>query len=270
MRVDYSEHLRRGDAYARVKERIVKLGRKQLQELFEKKFRDAVSASDIEIGFQGEIIHKEVAVATCNLAQLPSAVAGNKLQQMLRVKQNSRQSGSTTVLARLTHARLYGSDDPYVERSLNELMEELKTIRRRYADHDGNFLYETNAERLQLVVYNQGEEAIRDASLAIVMPNHNAFYVARRLPKVQRRNGFADRSPAEHSLYPAVNLKDASVHVSVKIGDIPAGEPIEVFKEPLRMCVGNQLKGHRFGVHYSLFGQNLRSPAKGQLRILFK
>ena len=58
MRIDYSEKLRRGDAYMRVNDAAIKMGRRQLSDLFERKFRDSVSAGDIEIGFPGEIIHK--------------------------------------------------------------------------------------------------------------------------------------------------------------------------------------------------------------------
>jgi hypothetical protein len=70
--------------------------------------------------------------------------------------------------------------------------------------------------------------------------------------------------------YPSVVLKDDSVQVTSKIGDIPVGEPVDVFTSPLRLCIGRDLNGKRFGVRYSLHGQNLRSPAKGQLRLLFK
>ena len=55
MRIDFSESLRRGDAYARRNNSAIKLGRRQLQSLFEKKFRDSVSAANIEVGFLGDI-----------------------------------------------------------------------------------------------------------------------------------------------------------------------------------------------------------------------
>jgi len=59
MRIDHSETLRRGDAFVRVKDTAIKLGRTQLQRLFEKKFHDAAAEKRIEIGFAGEIIHKD-------------------------------------------------------------------------------------------------------------------------------------------------------------------------------------------------------------------
>jgi hypothetical protein len=270
MRIDYSEKLRRGDAYVRGKSNTMKMGRRQLSELFQKKFRDSVSADDLEIGFAGEIIHKDLTLDCCDLSQLPSAEASNKLNQLIDIQNNSRRSGSTTLMARLTHARLFGADDPYVARSPDQLMQEMKELRAKYRDDDNHFLFELRGEKVQMVIYNQGNEPIIDASLSLTMPNHNAFYVADSLPKIKGRSGFANRSPDEISAYPTVVVKGDSVQISRKIGDIPVGEAIEVFESPLRLCVGNDLKGKRFGVRYRLHAQNLRSPAKGQLKLLFE
>lgn len=269
MRADFSEKLRRGDAYMRVKNAPVKMGRRQLMELFERKFRDSVSAGDIEVGFPGEIIHKELALPTCDLSSMPSALASAKLEEMLNIRNISTNSGSTTMVARLTHARLYGTEDPYVDRSLEDILLELNEIRSRYRHQDDHFLFDERSQELQLVVYNQGEEPILDASLSIALPNHNAFYVADRLPKRPVNDRYVDRTPDEIASYPAVTLKDDSVHVTAKIGDIPAGEPIEIFTSPLLMCTGADLKGRRFGIRYALHGQNLRAPAKGQLKLTF-
>ena len=269
MRADFSEKLRRGDAYMRVKNAPVKMGRRQLMELFERKFRDSVSAGDIEVGFPGEIIHKELALPTCDLSSMPSALASAKLEEMLNIRNISTNSGSTTMVARLTHARLYGTEDPYVDRSLEDILLELNQIRSRYRHQDDHFLFDERSQELQLVVYNQGQEPIIDASVSIALPNHNAFYVADRLPKRPVNDRYVDRTPDEIASYPAVTLKDDSVHVTAKIGDIPAGEPIEIFTSPLLMCIGADLKSRRFGIRYAVHGQNLRAPAKGQLKLTF-
>lgn len=269
MRVDYSETLRRGDAYVRVNDSAVKMGRRQLQALFERKFQDSVAVSDIEIGFPGEIIHKDRKVATCSLAKLPSAIASEKLYELIEAKKSAHASAASTIVARLTHARLFGSDSPYQDRSAEEIMAEMDQIERHYRDHDNHFLFEEHASDVQLVVLNQSEDSIHGASLSLVMPNHNAFHVASHLPKTPRDNRFVERSPSEQADYPAVSLRDDSIHVSVKLGDIPPGEPIDVFFTPLRICVGSELKGRRIGIQYSLFAQNLRATTKGKLRLIF-
>lgn len=269
MRIDFDEGLRRGDAYKRVKDAAVKMGRRQLMELFEQKFRDAVSAGDIELGFPGEIIHKEIAFPTCDLSQLPSALASQKLEELLRIRNKPLSFGSTTMVARLAHARLYGTDNPYEHRSPEEIMAELSEIRSKYRNEDANFLYRERAQQLQLVAYNQGEDALVDASLTLVLPNHGSFYVADSLPRRLIGDRFVERTPDELARYPAVTLKDDAVQVSCSIGHLPAGEPVEVFPAPLRMCIGSDLSGRRFGIRYSLHAQNLRAPAKGRLKIRF-
>jgi hypothetical protein len=265
----HSETLRRGDAYMRANDRAVKMGRRQLQSLFEQKFRESVSDASIEIGFPGEIIHKDRKVPVHDLSQLPSAIATAKLKQLIDIKSGMKSSGSTTMVARLTHARLFGTDSPYEDRSPDELAAEMREIRQRYRSQDEHFLFEQHSEELQFVVYNQGEDVIRDASLSLVLPNHADFYVASQLPKILQDDRFVDRTPAEQAEYPSVSLSDDSVQVSGKLGDIPSGELMEVFTAPLRICVGNDLSGRRFGVQYSLFAKNLRAPARGKLRLLF-
>ena len=269
MRIDHSESLRRGDAYVRTKNAAAKMGRRQLQALFEQKFRESVSAASIEIGFPGEIIHKDHKMPTHDLSELPSLVAGAKLGQLIKIKSGRTSSGSTTMVARLTHARLFGSDSPYMDKTSDELAAEMQQIERQYRNHDEQYLYEENGEKMQIVVYNQGDELIRDASLSLIMPNHTAFYVASHLPKVAKGDKFLDRSPAEQSDYPSVSLTDDAVQVSEKLGDIPPGEVVEVFDSPLQLCIGKDLKGRKFGIQYSLFAQNLRAPARGKLRLLF-
>ena len=269
MRVDHSETLRRGDAYTRANDRAVKMGRRQLQSMFEQKFRESVSDASIEIGFPGEIIHKKRKIPVCDLSQLPSAIATAKLKQLIKIKSGMKSSGSTTMVARLTHARLFGTDSPYEDRSPEELAAEMRQIRQRYRSQDEHYLFEQHSESLQFVIYNQGDEIIRDASLSLVMPNHAAFYIASHLPRVLQDDRFVDRTPAEQAEYPSVSLSDDSVQVSGKLGDIESGELVEAFSAPLRICVGNDLSGRRFGVQYSLFAKNLRAPARGKLRLLF-
>jgi hypothetical protein len=269
MRVDYSEKLRRGDAYIRVDNNIVKMGRRQLQNLFEARFQESISADNIEVGFEGEIMHKTLRVGTIDLSQMPSAQAAAKLKQLLDTRSKLADSGSETVMARLTHARLFGSDSPYQDRSPDELMQEMADIRRKHCYEDEFFLYETNARELQLMILNQGHDAIENASLTLVMPNHNSFYVAGRLPRLRKDDRWVSRPPAESSTYPAVTLKDDSVHVSNTLGDISTDAPVRVFEVPLRICVGDELKDRKLEIRYTLFGSNLRKPAKGRLRLLF-
>jgi len=269
MRIDYSETLRRGDAYARQNNTSVKLGRRHLQDMFAQKFRESVSAERIEIGFPGDIIHKTLRLRTLDLSGIPSAIASAKLQQLLDAHRVTAGGTENTLVARLTHARLFGSDRPYESRSPSELMQEMAEIKRKYQHEDEHFLFEQHASEVQIVVYNQGDDALRDASLSLVMPNHNAFHVAPRLPHLCLDGKFVERAAAEQSDYPAVSLRDDSVLVTSTLGDLAGDSVTDAFAVPLRVCVGVALAGRRLGIRYSLQAANLRLPAKGTLRLQF-
>lgn len=269
MRADHCEKLRRGDAYVRMENMPVKMGRRQLQNMFEKKFADSVSTGKIEIGFPGEIIHKDIRIKTIDLSALPSEVAGKKIRELMDVQNYQKNRGATTVILRMVHARLFGTDEPYESRSPDDLKKELKEIQHKHEHEDRHFLFESNTEHMQLVVLNQGEETLEDASLKIVMPRHDAFFVARELPMQRRGGNFIERTPAELADYPSVNYQTDAVIISNILGDLPAESPKLAFAIPLRICVGSELKGRKLGIRYTLDSRNLRRPAKGTLRLLF-
>ena len=262
MRIDFSEMLRRGDAYIRVNDTAIKMGRRQLQDIFQAEFRDTVSAQDIEVGFPGEVMLKDLHLACRDLSQLPSAMAEKKLEELMKVQIDSQKSGGESIMGRLVHARLYGSDDPYVTRSPEDLLIEMAQVRGTHAAEDQRYMFGSNAEEIQVVVYNQGSEPIIDASLVLLLPPDDDLHVADHLAD-------APVTTDGHSAYPEVAVLDNSIRITQKIGDIPAGERVKVFKTPLRVCAGAALRGRKFGVRYAVFGENLRTPAKGRLRMLF-
>jgi hypothetical protein len=269
MRADYSETLRRGDAYVRAKGKAIKMGRRQLEALFEQKFRASAASDILEVGFPGEIIHKERMIDVVSLEGLPSQVAIAKLEELLRIKTETDTQGSTNVLARLTHARLFGPDDPYEDRTREQLVKEMREVKKQYKDQDTHFLFEQNARQLQLVVFNQGADDIVDATVAVILPKQKDFYVASELPPAVSRGNYVAPPEAAQESYPTVKSSSNAYQVSWKIGDISAGEQLEAFATPLRICAGPSLAGKRFALQYSVFGQNLSTPARGRLKLVF-
>ncbi len=269
VRIDHSERLRRGDAWALAGGEPVRLGRSQLQAMFEAHFRDAVSPEQLELGFPGELIHKDCELATVDLAQRPSELARAKLGHVADVKRKSRGTGATTMLARLTHARLFGSDSAYDDDSPTDLLKGVEAAAETYRERDEHFLHEENAGPVQLVVVNHGSEPLRDVSLSIRMPRHRELFVAERLPPLLRDGEFVERGMLEADSYPAVSVCDNAVRVAVPLGDLPPGVPTPVFGSPLRVAAGSALAKRRLALRYTLTASNLRLPAKGKLRIRF-
>ena len=255
MRTDHSATLRRGDAWIRVNDEVFRLGRDQLQSMFHENFKDAIGSERIEVGFAGEMLLQHLALGVCDVNGLPSAVAADKVRQLLEVKNKSMGSGNTTMMARLTHARVYGAANPYEDQSAETLNAELSDITTRHRLDDQRFLFEDNGADLQIRVFNQSESAIEEASFRLVLPNLEQLYVANK-PGDER--------------YPTVDTKEDAILITDHIGEIPAGAPCSVFKTAVRLCAGRALQDQRITVGYTLFGRNLRSPVSGQLTIDFR
>ena len=254
MRRDHSAGLRRGDAWVRVNNEVFRLGRSQLQALFQSNFKESIGPERVEIGFAGEMSQQRITLPVCDLDQLPSVVAASKVREVLAVKENSTGSGNTSMMERLTHARVYGSNDPYQEHSTQTLTGELDEITRRHRVDDQNFLFQVNGCELQLRVFNQSDITIEDASITLKLPNLEELYVARNVAEG----------------YPAVDTKDDAILVTDYLGEIPPGAPMSAFKVPITLCAGRSLEGQRFNVGYTLFARNLRSPVTGHLAIDFR
>ncbi len=267
MRIDHSETLRRGDAYVRIDDATIKMGRRQLQALFEAKFRETVPPTRVEVGFAGDIIHKDCRIATRDLAGRPSALAGKRLKALIEAK--TQVSATNTFVARLTHARLFGSDTPYEDRDVETMMEEMRQLEDRYRDQDEYFLFEQHGTELQLIVLNQGDEALSDATLSLALPRHEALYVASGLPAQLRDGRLVARGAGERAAYPAVELRAEVIRVTARLQTVEPGLPLAAFGAPLRLSVGTALAGRRLGIRYTLRAANLRSPARGTLRLLF-
>lgn len=262
MRIDYSERLRRGDAYTRVDNVAVKIGRRILFRMFDKRTTNFIGEDTIEVGFPGEAIQKKLRLPTVDMSQLPSEVQYAKLNQLADVRENAKDSGSTTTLARMVHMRLFGSDDPYEDRTPTTLLSEMEEIRKKHEADDHRFLFDENAQKLQLVFLNNGDEPIQNASITLLMPNHDAFYAATSLTAPGNVIEFAD--------YPTVSTRRNKIVVSSTVGEIPVGVPIEAFELPMRYCAGAEMDGKRMTLLYKLFGSNLQQPVEGRLSLAFQ
>ena len=270
MRIDYSERLRRGDAYVRDDVTPIKIGRRRLLAMFDNRTRCIVPGDSLEVGFPGEIILKKLRVPTVDMRLLPSTLERSKLSELIDVRKKTKNSGATTMMARMVYTRLFGSDSPYKDRSPTGLVEEIDQINQKHELDDQFFLFEENAQKLQLVVYNQGDAPVQNASLTLRLPTHDALHIATHLPTPPGNDQQAARNTFELADYPTVSTRGNRTHVSSTLGEISTGAPVEVFELPLRFCAGSELDGKRLTIRYRLFGSNLRQSVDGRLALSFR
>jgi len=266
MRADHSARLRRGDAWIRVKTENQRMGRRQLEAVFAHRFAEALYTGKVEVGFDGNMLSQEMSIKTVDGALLPSKDAKEKLTTLIEAKeQKGTIADENTFITRLTHARLFGADQPYQSHSVSELRNELNNLVERYRDQDDYFRFELNAEKVNLVLINESDQQLKGASIALMVPRASKFQLARRVPTNPANELKARKVYDDESSYPTVSELEKADQVTESLGDMAPGQSLLAFKEPLRLFADKALAGQKVTLFYKLYGRNLRQPISGKL-----
>jgi hypothetical protein len=272
MRADHSAGLRRGDAWIRVDTENQRMGRRHMVSIFSRRFAEPTFKGHIEVGFPGDFILKDLDVPTADLSSLPSNDARQRIQTLIDTKRRTTMAADGTFLARLTHARLFGSEQAYVHHSVEDLEKEMELVNARYQARDDYHRYVEKGFKLELVVFNQGEEAIEDASISLMSPSPEGFAIALAIPKRPAADNTSRKTllPEEENIYPSVGLFRGAYQVTENIGTLECGKKVQVFKSPLLISAEKTLVGQKVTLYYKLFGRNLRKPLTGNLTLRLK
>jgi len=268
MRADHSAPLRRGDAWIRIKTEAQRMGRRQLETVFAERFAEPLFSGKVDIGFDGDMLTHERVVQTVDSANLPSVDARAKLETLIEAKEQAHTAADeNTFITRLTHARLFGADKPYQSHSVAELRAELDKIEEHYRDRDEYFRFVEKGQKLNLVVFNESQQEIHAASIALMVPRAPRFRLARRIPGNPAHDSSARKVYDDEGNYPTVTELETSYQVTESLGTLSPGNTTLAFKEPLRLFADKVLEGKRVVIHYKLFGSNLRRPIAGKLEL---
>lgn len=266
MRADHSPRLRRGDAWIRVKAENMRMGRRQLEAVFADRFAEALYMGKVEVGFDGSMLSQEKTIKTADSDELPSKDAREKLTTLIEAKeQKGTVSDENTFITRLTHARLFGADQPYQSHSVAELRAELDKLGEHYRDHDDYFRFVQHGEQLNIVLVNTSEQELKGASIALMIPRASKFRLAKRVPPNPANELKPRKVYDDESSYPTVSELEKAYQVTDSLGSILPGESRLAFKEPLRLFVDKDLAGQKVTLFYKLYGRNLRQPIAGKL-----
>ncbi len=270
MRADHSAALRRGDCWIRTATGSFRMGRSQFESIFATKLAKPHPGSSLEVGFRGDYVLKELTVAVHDVAKLPSVAHQARLRQMLEVEKQVAASGGTTRIVRLTHARLFGAESEYVNADCQALEREIEASAERFWHEDQVHMFVNNGASLDFVVFNHGESLIREASMAVLMPNLPELVVARSLPGGRPGDRVAGVDCDAGEAYPSVSMRaDGAISISDNIGDLAPGAMRSVFRIPPRIFAASGLAGTRMAVRYELSARDLAVPSRGRLKVIF-
>ncbi len=258
-----SDTLPAGGGWIRSGTKQRRLLRKHLQKIFESRYRRH-EIGEIEVGFPGGLPREELVLPVMPLESLPSADAARKINRMLEAKRVSKSvlGRSDSRIARLVHAQVAESVEPYRERGTKTLRVLLRKIPGENSAADDFYQYETRAHRLNVVLNNLSARPQKDLTLTLKFPRIDGVGVADRVY-------FAPDKPAGKSgPYPKVDVGPRTIAVRARGLSIPVGGSIEAFFEPLRVLLRETVAGQTIRVAYSLQGPTLGREVRGRLKIL--
>ncbi len=203
-------------------------------------------------------------------AGLPSSVAERKLEAAIEARTEvEKMSGLDTGMVRLMHVRAFGPDEPFAKKSLDELRDDLRRVRAKFADDDKLHRFEKAGHKLNFRIDNNGDRALRNARLVIRMAREHGFELAPCIYAMEVEPESRQRVLKEtnHPGYPSVAIKERLYEVSYALGDVSAGQQVKAFREPLRIWVSDSASGESIPVECELQSPRLESPIVNQLEL---
>ncbi len=226
------------------------------------------STPAILVGINDDVSASIARIVLPDISGPPSAMAATRIKQTLASKEaTASEEDDKSIIARLSHARLYGADVPYDERGINTLIQGFNSVVADHLAEDNHFHFETNAVKLNISIRNMFSEPLENVSFILTFPNIEQCRVADRL----YTSPLSSMSPKESELqgYPTVRYFEDTIRVSQKVAAIQPQEILKVFEQELRLSCQPELLNRKLAVHYIVQSPVLPHAISGRLRLAF-
>jgi hypothetical protein len=237
--------------------------RKDLQRMFEAKFRTLEASTDIRVGFPGRVPREEITLGVLSLDALPSALAARRLMKKLDSRRLSKAvlGRTDTRIARLVHAQVSNEAQAYQYHGTTTLQQMLCQVPQEQESADQHYQFETRAHKVNLLIANLTDVALSDVVLLLKIPRVEGVGV------VERIHAAPGEQPSPPERYPVVDTGPRVVTVHAGGISVPRRANVDAFREPLRLYLREPAAGKTIPVAYSLHGRGLPAPIHGTLRI---
>jgi len=219
--------------------------------------------ASVTIGFPGKRLAAEISLPVLPLDALPSQLAAERLQKMLKGKESARDvlGRTETQFSRLLHVQLFGADKSYEKHSDATLMQQLLHVEEANEAEDKHYQFEQRTHKLQLEIRNNLEYDIDPVTVVLAIRHADGVGVSERIypePGVK-----SSPSPG----YPIVEMSAGRLVAHATTSRLRAGSKRPVFREPLRLWLREPAAGKTIIVDYTLQCRDLAEPITGSLRI---
>lgn len=274
MRKQFGPGLRSGDAYIRKGTHQARVTRPDLDRILRKRI-EAGFTGELRIGFEAEEILEEISLPAVGAIELPSQRAAETIRAILEEREKASRDPS---LAKFGHLVIGAGSlspvlgpTPYARRSNEELRKNLEHVKDTYRDADLFTVLEQNAVKINLMLLNEGDSYVEDASVHVTIPKTEGLVVADKIytepESYDPLSGYVPVPAFDKMYYPQVKDCGEYIEVVAGIGDLRHGIPTAAFEKPLRLFLGPPLIGTTVRLECTVHGKQLREPRMKVLSI---
>ncbi len=281
--------LKKGDSFIRKGTHVSKMIRRDFDGIYQRKMTRDRFDGKVQLSFSKHAgSPREIELATTAWVELPSGIAAKRIKSIIKKKtelsnnktQSTAQAGVAAYLASqqdlakgLQRIANPLAPIPYEQRSLDELEKDLAEVYRTYHDADCHQAFELNCHKINIIVLNEGQKYIEDASIRLQCENLEGLIIAERVyekPKDDIFNVTISASvPSYESVnYPEVTYTESSIIIFQTIGDVKHRIPTNAFRVPIRVKLLDELSGRVIPIRCEILGKNLAEPLKETLKII--
>src|SRR4028118_1761559 len=266
--------LRHGDGFIRKGSHQCLLTRSDLDRIYADR-QLAAFEGHIRISFDTPENLTQISIPAAGITELPSDSAARKIRSILEKREaatrNPTLTGFNDILWKSGAFNLGLGPTPYAHRSTEQLERDLEHVVETYREDDLYAVHEENAAKINLVVANNGQRYVEDASIKVRIPPIQGLLVSDQVylepAEYSPIRGYVPRINFENRDYPTVSLDGDVTEIFSDIGNLRHGIPSKAFKVPVRMTFGRALVGHTVELECSVFAKQLPIPHREILTI---
>lgn len=275
MKKDYGGKLKKGECWIRKGDSQFRLIRADFDRIMDKIISSKRFNGKVKIYFSGYSQDQEIALPVALDIELPSKRAANRLKKLIgeeRDKQSliKSQKSDKSIYGEGVYNSFLASEG---ERRIASLERELENVKETYREDDYYELFELQSHKLNIIIVNEGDEYIKDASLQIDIDKIDGLIIPEKIYEKPDHSKDKFYTPAALDFrYPEIEDKGTYIRIHnssrlMQTWNIKHQIPEEAFWDPVRFLFLKDLAGNAVQLNCKLFGENLKEPIETVLKI---
>jgi hypothetical protein len=272
LKKDYGK-LKKGDCFIRKGSHQTRVTRKDIDFFISQKISAGKFSGTISLEFKNNK-SKILTIKPVSDLAYPSDLAAEEIRRIIKDKEEKLKQTDGIGLFLINQDLPMFSGTSYENRSISTLKNDLEKVKETYQEDDLHYLFETKSNLINLIIINNGDEYIEDASVEILIKKNGKFLIADSIySKPDNRSwiekiNYTSIGPSWDKMhYPKVSETDESYVIFENIGDIKHKIPQDIFNVPVRFIAGPGCLNERILLKVNVFGKNLHKPIEDELTI---